>query len=78
MNLAARGLTELDDAAAATAHQRALVTPAKAGSGRLDDVLPSASTCTNYLKLPEYSSAEVMRERLLLAVREGQSAFYLS
>jgi E3 ubiquitin-protein ligase TRIP12 len=40
--------------------------------------LPSASTCTSYLKLPEYSSMEEMREKLLLAISEGQGAFHLS
>jgi E3 ubiquitin-protein ligase TRIP12 len=40
--------------------------------------LPSASTCTNYLKLPDYGSEARLRERLLLAIQEGQGAFYLS
>lgn len=35
-------------------------------------------TCANYLKLPPYSSKEVLRERLLYAVREGQGSFDLS
>jgi E3 ubiquitin-protein ligase TRIP12 len=43
-----------------------------------DGLLPSASTCTNYLKLPEYSSRDVMRERLLYCIREGQYSFHLS
>lgn len=43
-----------------------------------DAVLPSASTCTNYLKLPEYSTREVMKERLLYCIREGQGSFHLS
>lgn len=43
-----------------------------------DDYLPSVMTCANYLKLPAYSSEEVMRERLLTAVREGAGAFLLS
>ena len=35
-------------------------------------------TCANYLKLPDYSSKEVMRERILTAINEGQGAFLLS
>jgi len=42
------------------------------------EVLPSASTCTNYLKLPDYGSEQRLRERLLVAIHEGQCAFYLS
>uniref|UniRef100_UPI00358FECBF E3 ubiquitin-protein ligase TRIP12 isoform X2 n=1 Tax=Myxine glutinosa TaxID=7769 RepID=UPI00358FECBF len=43
-----------------------------------DGALPSVMTCVNYLKLPDYSSASVLRERLLLAAREGQRSFHLS
>lgn len=43
-----------------------------------DDFLPSVMTCVNYLKLPEYSSIDVMRDKLSLAIREGQLAFHLS
>ncbi|KAL1955735.1 hypothetical protein VTO42DRAFT_8133 [Malbranchea cinnamomea] len=43
-----------------------------------DDYLPSVMTCVNYLKLPDYSSAEILRERLGVAMREGQGAFHLS
>jgi E3 ubiquitin-protein ligase TRIP12 len=43
-----------------------------------DDYLPSVMTCVNYLKLPDYSSLEILRERLRVAVREGQGAFHLS
>lgn len=43
-----------------------------------DGDLPSVMTCANYLKLPPYSSQEIMRERLLFAVREGISSFDLS
>ncbi|GIK07061.1 ubiquitin fusion degradation protein 4 [Aspergillus viridinutans] len=43
-----------------------------------DDYLPSVMTCVNYLKLPDYSSLEVLRERLSVAIREGQGAFHLS
>ncbi|KAL1512943.1 hypothetical protein ABEB36_002442 [Hypothenemus hampei] len=43
-----------------------------------DDFLPSVMTCVNYLKLPDYSSLEVMREKLEIAASEGQHSFYLS
>ena len=44
----------------------------------VDGDLPSVMTCANYLKLPPYSSKEVLRERLLFAIREGQGSFDLS
>ncbi|KAJ0408858.1 hypothetical protein ATCC90586_007956 [Pythium insidiosum] len=43
-----------------------------------DAMLPSASTCTNYLKLPEYSTRELLAERLQFCIREGQGSFHLS
>ncbi|KAI1287488.1 E3 ubiquitin-protein ligase TRIP12 [Halotydeus destructor] len=43
-----------------------------------DNYLPSVMTCVNYLKLPEYSSIEIMRERLRVAATEGSQCFYLS
>lgn len=43
-----------------------------------DDFLPSVMTCVNYLKLPDYTSIEVMRDKLRLAASEGQHSFYLS
>jgi E3 ubiquitin-protein ligase TRIP12 len=50
-----------------------------AESNRLaDDYLPSVMTCVNYLKLPDYSSLDVMRERFLVAMKEGQGSFHLS
>lgn len=44
----------------------------------MDAELPSVMTCANYLKLPPYSSKEVMRDRLLYAITEGQGSFDLS
>ncbi|XP_024133712.1 E3 ubiquitin-protein ligase HECTD1 [Oryzias melastigma] len=35
-----------------------------------DSSYPSVNTCVHYLKLPEYSSEEIMRERLLAATME--------
>ncbi|KAJ7210561.1 hypothetical protein GGX14DRAFT_363533 [Mycena pura] len=43
-----------------------------------DDYLPSVMTCVNYLKLPEYSSKSVMREKLRIAIQEGMGSFHLS
>ncbi|KAH9607668.1 hypothetical protein KSS87_011637, partial [Heliosperma pusillum] len=37
--------------------------------------LPSAHTCFNQLDLPEYSSKEQLRERLLLAIHEASEGF---
>ena len=35
-----------------------------------DNAYPSVNTCVHYLKLPEYSSEEILRERLLAATKE--------
>ena len=35
-----------------------------------DSSYPSVNTCVHYLKLPEYSSEDIMRERLLAATME--------
>jgi len=43
-----------------------------------DDYLPSVMTCVNYLKLPEYSSKQVMKNKLQIAMREGVGSFHLS
>ncbi|OAA60498.1 Hect domain containing protein [Niveomyces insectorum RCEF 264] len=43
-----------------------------------DDYLPSVMTCVNYLKLPDYTSIEVLRKQMFTAIREGQGAFHLS
>jgi hypothetical protein len=37
--------------------------------------LPSAHTCFNQLDIPKYTSREQLRERLLLACREGHDGF---
>lgn len=42
-----------------------------------EDRLPTASTCMNLLKLPEYLDDEIMREKLLYAVESG-AGFELS
>ncbi|XP_010531539.1 PREDICTED: E3 ubiquitin-protein ligase UPL3 [Tarenaya hassleriana] len=43
-----------------------------------DDDLPSVMTCANYLKLPPYSTKEIMYKKLLYAIKEGQGSFDLS
>lgn len=43
-----------------------------------DTILPSASTCTNYLKLPNYTTKEIMRQKLHYCIQEGQLSFHLS
>lgn len=43
-----------------------------------DECLPTVMTCTNYFKLPDYSSLEIARKQIMYAVREGQGSFHLS
>lgn len=43
-----------------------------------DEYLPSVMTCANYLKLPKYTSKDIMRSRLCQAIEEGAGAFLLS
>ncbi|KAJ6027994.1 hypothetical protein N7540_003570 [Penicillium herquei] len=43
-----------------------------------DDYLPSVMTCVNYLKLPDYSTLTGLKDRLSVAIKEGQGAFHLS
>jgi E3 ubiquitin-protein ligase TRIP12 len=43
-----------------------------------DSMLPSVSSCFNILKLPEYSTKEILKRKLLLAITEGQNSFDLS
>lgn len=40
----------------------------------VDEYLPSCSTCQVYLKLPPYSTEEVMRVKLLQAMTMGKQA----
>ena len=42
-----------------------------------DDHLPSVSTCAHSLFLPQYSSKEIMREKLLYALRNAEG-FHLA
>eukprot|EP00698_Gefionella_okellyi_P014660 TRINITY_DN406_c0_g1_i1.p1 TRINITY_DN406_c0_g1~~TRINITY_DN406_c0_g1_i1.p1 ORF type:complete len:3198 (-),score=960.76 TRINITY_DN406_c0_g1_i1:108-9701(-) len=43
-----------------------------------DDRLPTAHTCFNQLDLPEYTSREVLRQRLLVSIDEGHTGFGFS
>jgi len=43
-----------------------------------DDYLPTVMTCQNFLKIPQYSSTKVLKEKLFLAMTEGGNAFHLS
>ncbi|KAI3838927.1 hypothetical protein MKX03_002703 [Papaver bracteatum] len=43
-----------------------------------DGELPSVMTCANYLKLPPYSTKDIMKDKLLYAITEGQGSFHLS
>ena len=45
---------------------------------KADEDLPSVMTCTNYLKVPAYSSSEIMRRRFEIAIKEGAGCFHLS
>ncbi|CAO1638599.1 unnamed protein product [Sympodiomycopsis kandeliae] len=45
---------------------------------KADDYLASNMSCANFLKLPQYSSREVMKKRLETAVKEGAGSFNLS
>ena len=43
-----------------------------------DKYLPSVMTCQNYLKIPEYSSYDVLEKQLRYAFTEAKEAFHLS
>ncbi|KAH0791675.1 E3 ubiquitin-protein ligase UPL4-like isoform X1 [Histomonas meleagridis] len=40
--------------------------------------LPSVMTCTNYFKVPSYTTKEIMKEKIMLAIHEGLNSFQLS
>lgn len=45
---------------------------------QVNECLPTVMTCTNYFKLPPYSSKEIMKEKIEKAIHECQNAFELS
>ncbi|XP_048585863.1 E3 ubiquitin-protein ligase HECTD1-like isoform X2 [Nematostella vectensis] len=61
------GCSSLPPGGLANLHPR-LTVVRKEGEG--DGTYPSVNTCVHYLKLPEYSSEEILRERLLAATKE--------
>lgn len=63
----ATGCSSLPPGGLANLHPRLTVVK-KEGDG--DTTLPSVNTCVHYLKLPEYSSKEVMRVKLLQSTEE--------
>ncbi|TVU18117.1 hypothetical protein EJB05_34191 [Eragrostis curvula] len=46
--------------------------------GNVDDELPSVNTCRHFIKLPPYSSKDIMRKKLKYALSEGLGSFHLS
>ena len=45
-----------------------MIKPMMTNSNRQDQALPKADTCFFNIEIPDYSTKEVMRERILLAV----------
>lgn len=43
-----------------------------------DLYLPTVMTCQNYLKIPDYSTLTILKEKLIQAMNEGGNAFHLS
>ncbi len=39
------------------------------------DKLPTSHTCINQLDLPEYPSKEILKKKLILAIKEGKEGF---
>lgn len=64
------------DAAGAPLSQDAAAAIAAAISSNY--VLPSVMTCNHNLKLPNYPTIDIMREKLMLAITEGSTGFTLS
>ncbi|KAI4966376.1 hypothetical protein ZWY2020_041109 [Hordeum vulgare] len=46
--------------------------------GNIDNELPSVNTCRHFIKLPPYSSKEIMLTKLKYALAEGLGSFHLS
>jgi E3 ubiquitin-protein ligase TRIP12 len=46
--------------------------------GDPDSILPTAMTCINYLKMPEYTAKEIMKAKLHIAITIGAGSFQLS
>lgn len=61
------GCSSLPPGGLANLHPRLTVVK-KEGEG--DGSFPSVNTCVHYLKLPDYTSEEILREKLLAATKE--------
>ena len=61
------GCSSLPPGGLANLHPRLTVVRKESSSANL---YPSVNTCVHYLKLPEYPSEELLRDRLLDATRE--------
>ena len=47
-------------------------------TGNNDDSLPTVATCNHYLKLPPYSSVDIMRKKLRAAITMCPTSFYFT
>ena len=52
--------------------------PALSVARKDEDGLPSVMTCAHYLKIPDYASPEVLKQKLYQAMEEGRGSFLLS
>ncbi|KAG5494128.1 hypothetical protein JKF63_01963 [Porcisia hertigi] len=57
---------------------RCITVAMKDMESKKEQTLPSCNTCFLYLKLPPYTTREIMKERLLFAVTEGRRNYSLS
>ena len=48
------------------------------GNDNPDNFLPTVMTCQNYLKIPQYSSYDILKEKFNLSMNEGSNEFHLS
>lgn len=47
-------------------------------SQHIDEILPSVMACQNYIKLPAYSTFEVLKAKFTQAYNDGANNFTLS
>ena len=59
-----------------TRDERGVVVDAWWRTGHIaDELFPTCMVCEVYLKLPAYTLPQVLRDKLLTAIREGQEFF---
>merc|ERR1712154_6188 len=58
--------------------QRLQIHASGGASGTSDHMLPSAHTCFNQLDLPRYSSKEILKKKVMMAIRECSQGFGFS